>query len=268
MAGYVGTKDVELLTEIGEDVPRYILCDPTRLRQVLMNLVSNAIKFTDTGSVTIKLDAVKLNAEDIPGEAKHDYEITFRVIDTGIGISEEAQASLFEPFKQVDSSIARRYGGSGLGLAITMRLIEIMGSAINLESATGEGSQFYFSLLVDEGYGDEYADSLAEDQIGSGDVSGLHVLVVEDNEINRKVLQNLLEKDQHRVSAAQSGEQALEILNRDDEYFDIVFIDINLDGMSGLGRCAGIARDGRPVFKLCSHGGDYGQFATGRYCGD
>ena len=234
MAGYVGTKDVELLTEIGEDVPRYILCDPTRLRQVLMNLVSNAIKFTDTGSVTIKLDAVKLNAEDIPGEAKHDYEITFRVIDTGIGISEEAQASLFEPFKQVDSSIARRYGGSGLGLAITMRLIEIMGSAINLESATGEGSQFYFSLLVDEGYGDEYADSLAEDQIGSGDVSGLHVLVVEDNEINRKVLQNLLEKDQHRVSAAQSGEQALEILNRDDEYFDIVFIDINLDGMSGL----------------------------------
>lgn len=238
MSGYIGDKDVALKSDIGPNVPRYVLGDPTRLRQVLLNLVSNAIKFTESGSVILQLRAQKLDT--LPAGIKGDYEIAFSVIDTGAGISEDAQVNLFKPFQQADSSIARQYGGSGLGLAISMRLVEIMGSAIHLDSTLGKGSRFSFSLLVEEGYGDDgdIIPLAADEPVRLA--KPLRVLVVEDNEVNRRVLQSMLEKDQHTVLLAASGEAGLQVL--EEETVDIVFMDINMPGISGLEMAAAIRK--------------------------
>jgi signal transduction histidine kinase/DNA-binding response OmpR family regulator len=230
MKGYVTDKDVKLIADIAPDVPQYVLGDPTRLRQVLLNLVSNAIKFTDDGSVTIRLESVKL--VDKPDSILADYEVTFSIDDTGVGIPEAAQASLFEPFKQADSSVARKYGGSGLGLAISMKLVEIMGSAIRLHSTLGEGSTFYFTLLMEEGYGEESETAQAVVTKRVRPQNALNILIVEDNETNRKVLRTMLEKDGHMILQAGTGEKALELLPSSKA--DVVLLDVNLPGMSGL----------------------------------
>lgn len=232
MTGYVSGKDVELRCDIGPHVPNFIIGDPTRIRQVLLNLVSNAIKFTEQGHVTVRVEAQALI--DKPDTIKADYEITFAVEDTGAGISEEAQKTLFDPFQQADSSVARNYGGSGLGLAISMRLVEIMGSSIGLESQVGKGSCFSFTLLFEEGYDENSASAISaqDDAPQLSLAKPLTVLVVEDNEINRKVLQNLLEKDGHRTFMAESAEKALHMLP--DIHADIIFMDINLTGMNGM----------------------------------
>lgn len=231
MSGYVAEKDVELRCAIGPNVPRFIIGDPTRIRQVLLNLVSNAIKFTEKGHVTVHVNSQTLL--DKPDSIKADYEITFAVEDTGMGISEEAQKTLFDPFQQADSSVARNHGGSGLGLAISMRLIEIMGSSIILESELGKGSRFSFTLLLEEGYDENVkAENLYPEQQQIVQAKPLSILVVEDNEINRKVLQNLLQQDGHRTYMAESGEKALQMLPDIDVH--VVFMDINLTGMNGM----------------------------------
>lgn len=233
MQGYVTEKKkIKLLADISPKVPQYVLGDPTRLRQVLLNLVSNAIKFTDKGSVTIKLDASKISGET--GSDLPDHEITFSVVDTGVGITEEAQRTLFEPFKQADSSVARKYGGSGLGLAISMKLVEIMGSSIHLKSAVDEGSTFYFTIVMEEGYGgeSEFDEAAAAKSKAKRFKTPLTILVVEDNDINRRVLATMLEREGHAVIQAESGEKALEILPTITA--DVVLLDVNLSGMSGL----------------------------------
>ena len=241
MHGYVADKNITLSADIAPHVPHYVMGDPTRLRQVLLNLVSNAIKFTEEGGVTIKLEATPPSDTSANPHAAHD--ITFSVIDTGIGISEEAQVTLFDPFQQADSSVTRKYGGSGLGLTISMRLIKEMGSIINIESATGEGSRFYFTLLMEEGYGEELEgvktmqntlpkttplplrEPLATDK-------PLTILIIEDNETNRKVLGTMMEKEGHIIALAESGEEGLALIMQQD--FDVVLMDVNLPGMSGL----------------------------------
>jgi signal transduction histidine kinase/DNA-binding NarL/FixJ family response regulator len=231
MSGHAVDKNVTLTYDIPENFPAFVKGDPARLRQVLLNLVNNAIKFTENGQVTIHLRATQLQSK--PAAIKGDYEVYFAVEDTGIGISPQAQEKLFSPFEQADASITRKYGGTGLGLAISQRLIAAMGSSIHLISDIGKGSTFFFTLLMEEGNADLAEDHTQYKQPTQNKTGRMRVLVIEDNAINRKILEKFLEKEGHEVTAADSGEMALKICA--EEGFDIVFTDINLSGgMSGL----------------------------------
>jgi PAS domain S-box-containing protein len=192
--------------------------DPGRLRQILLNLIGNAIKFTENGGVKVKLD--------VPEEQSGKAVIRFSVIDTGVGIPDTALHRIFEPFTQADSTISRRFGGTGLGLAIAKRLVEGLGGVISATSRPGEGSVFYFMLPFEKGNPGTQAVS----KEGAYPLH-LSVLVVDDVEINRLVAGGLLGLDGHRVSFAASGEEALEKLAQDS--FDVVLLDLLMPGMDG-----------------------------------
>ena len=231
MSGHAAGKDIYLTCDIDESCPNYVLGDPTRLRQVLLNLVNNAIKFTEEGGVTIDLRARKVDekAQGIRG----DYEIYCSIKDTGIGISADAQEALFDPFSQADSSISRQYGGTGLGLTICKKLIEAMGSTINITSVEGEGSTFHFTLLMEEGSADiaESSEGQGQEQV-KGTLPTKRILIVEDNEMNRKVLQGLLDRLGQITTMAENGAQAIAACKN--ESFDLVFMDIQLPDMTGV----------------------------------
>ncbi|MGB4057297.1 MAG: ATP-binding protein [Alphaproteobacteria bacterium] len=230
MSGHAADKRVSLTADIPQNFPALLMGDPTRLRQILLNLINNAIKFTENGKVTLRLRATRLDSKQTGVHG--DYEVYFGVEDTGIGISEEAQHKLFNPFEQADASVSRKYGGTGLGLAICQRLVTAMGSSIRVTSELGSGSTFFFSLLMNKG-----ESSLNENEkITYGKTTPktppMRILAVEDNEINRKVLQGILEKEGHSVALADSGEMALDLFSRG--AFDVILMDINLSGMNGL----------------------------------
>lgn len=233
MSGHAADKGIILRADIPDHFPRVMIGDPTRLRQVFLNLANNAIKFTDQGGVTIRLRAAPV--EDPALALKKDYEIYCAVEDTGIGISKKAQKTLFNPFEQTDKSVTRKYGGTGLGLAICKRIIEAMGSHLRVSSEPGQGSTFFFTLLVKEGRSDAAEEAAVKPRTisnGAAPQVVLNVLVVEDNEINRKVLDNFIKKEGHKVTLAESAEEALDLCYR--QSFDAVFTDINLTGMNGL----------------------------------
>lgn len=231
MNGHAAQRGIYLQTDIDPDAPRYLKGDPTRIRQVLLNLVGNAIKFTPRGGVTIRLHAG--NPALVPQDKPDYLPVICSVEDTGIGISEEAQKNLFSPFSQADSSIARKFGGTGLGLAICKRLIQAMGSSIELHSVEGQGTTFTFTLVLPPG--DQQA---AQDQGRGGEAlhqnlaAPMSILVVDDNAINRKVMEGLLVRDGHNVTSAASGQEALKILRV--KHFDIVFLDIEMPDMDGV----------------------------------
>src|SRR5690606_13582355 len=137
--------------EIDETIPRFLMGDPTRLRQVLLNLINNSVKFTEIGYVKLSLKNVTSSTAQIKG--KPSAEIRFAVEDTGIGISKEAQRTLFDPFRQADETISRKFGGSGLGLAICKSIIETMGDTLSVKSEEMKGSTFYFTLRLEEAEG-------------------------------------------------------------------------------------------------------------------
>jgi CheY-like chemotaxis protein len=207
--------------QIAPGVPRYVLGDPAKLRQVLLNLVGNAIKFTDKGRVRVEVD----------GTAEGDPSIVrFQVSDTGIGISEEIQSRLFQSFSQADSSISRRYGGSGLGLAICRRLVELHHGEIGCDSHPGIGSHFWFTLAYRSGQ-----SPLPKDQPVAADTAKLrplHILLAEDNAVNRVVATALLEKWGHRVTAVEDGRQAVDAAAI--AVFDLVLMDLQMPEMGGL----------------------------------
>lgn len=228
MSGHAAQKGIALKTEIAKDIPHFVSGDPTRLRQVLLNLVNNGMKFTEYGHVLIK---VSLGEQHI--SPSQTYPILFQVIDTGIGISQKAQEKLFTPFTQADSSTARKYGGTGLGLAISNRLIEAMNSKILVESEEGKGTTFFFTLNMTSN-----SDKISEDsktQQNTAKTLGtrpLKILVTEDNEMNRKVLHGLLSRDGHAVLLAANGMEALKIALHDRP--DLILMDIEMDGMNGI----------------------------------
>lgn len=236
MNGHATTKGITLTIELDASVPQYVVGDVTRLRQVLLNLIGNAIKFTKQGGVTVKLSA-SLNEQLGVGRS---YQVYFAITDTGIGISSEQQKNIFNPFAQADKTIARKFGGSGLGLAISKRLIEAMGSQINIKSRENEGTTFFFSLNMKEGdksVADEgTARASAKPSTGAPGnrqhARKLRVLVVEDNTITQRVLKTMIEQDRHTVLACASAEDALPYLNMG-ERFDVIFSDIQMNGMSG-----------------------------------
>ena len=214
-------KGLELIVDIAEEVPVRLAGDPQRLRQILLNLSSNAVKFTDHGSVAIRVSA----------EAGR---VQWSVEDTGIGVTADAQARLFAPFIQADSSTSRRFGGTGLGLAISRRLAELMGGTITLRSRSGQGSHFTLDvpLQIPE------AGAAHQDHSGTHHLqafAGLRVLVVEDDAVNRLVAKRLLVALGCITELAEDGEEALERFNLRLQGLplDVVFMDVQMPGMDG-----------------------------------
>ena len=187
-------KGLELLTDITPDVPDTIIGDPGRLRQVLANLVGNAIKFTPHGHVVLAADARPMGAGRVT--------LHFEVIDTGIGIAPEKQALIFEPFRQADGSTTRRFGGTGLGLTISQRIVTLMNGRMWVESLPGHGSTFHFTA--------EAAIGESLPQAITVDIAGMPVLVVDDNVVNRRVLERTLRRWRMKPTVVESGAQALE----------------------------------------------------------
>jgi len=217
-------KPLDLNCHIAPDVPRILVGDPGRLRQVVINLVGNAVKFTERGEVTLRVEE-----ESREGEA---VCLHFSISDTGIGISRDKQASIFEAFTQADGSTARRYGGTGLGLTISRRLVELMGGRIWLESETGSGSTFHF--LARFGVGKSTPGLELARQT---DLSGIPVLVVDDNATNRRILGEMLRQWQMAPVVAQSARIALDELETAataGKPFRLVLTDAAMPDMDGL----------------------------------
>ena len=220
-------KNLEFASIVHHEVPSLLRGDPGRLRQILINLVNNAIKFTDSGEVTLKAILEKEDAQRAV--------IRFRVSDTGIGISEEGMGRLFKSFSQVDGSTSRNYGGTGLGLAISKQLTELMGGRIGVDSKEGQGSTFWFTVALEKQPEDH------ETLMIPADIRKKRILFVDDNAINRQVYREQLKSWGCRYGEASSGPQAMNELRRARETgdpFEIAIIDMQMPEMNGeeLGR--------------------------------
>ena len=214
-------KGLELVFNAARNVPRQLTGDPNRLRQVLLNLVGNAIKFTERGEVVVRVSLLK--------RSRRQAELRFSVRDSGIGISREMLDQLFQAFTQADSSTSRRYGGSGLGLVISKRLVNMMGGEINVESQPGLGSVFSFTVRLGRQAGEKSAGpDLAPD------LRGLRVLVVDDSLEALKSMKSILTSLTFKVRTASSAEAGLKLVSR--SHFDLLIIDQNLDGPQILQR--------------------------------
>ncbi len=225
MSGHAAQKGIALNTHIDEDVPVAVIGDPTRLRQILLNLVNNAIKFTDEGNVMVKVSRHESNP----------FLLSFSVIDTGIGISKEAQMKLFTPFAQAESSTSRKYGGTGLGLSISQKLIEAMGGVISVKSDKGKGTTISFSVKLQPDNNALDADT-AHGMTGSvpqaRETPHMNILVVEDNDMNRKVIKGLLANEGHTLIMAANGLEAIDACRNQSP--DLIFMDIKMEGLSGI----------------------------------
>ncbi|MGK7371335.1 MAG: ATP-binding protein, partial [Candidatus Halalkalibacterium sp. M3_1C_030] len=216
-------KGIELKLQIEDDVPEVLLGDSARLTQILNNLVSNAVKFTDEGEVKI---GVKKN-----GQKDNEVSLQFYVEDTGVGISKDKQEKIFESFTQERTDTSRIFGGTGLGLTISKKLVDLQGGSIRVESTKGEGSTFYVDL--DYELGDEsQVDKLQSDKgLNSKSLEGIKVLLVEDNLINQKVMTRFLEKWQMEITVANNGDEALKKVSS--EHFHIILMDLQMPMMDG-----------------------------------
>ena len=243
-------KNLELTYSIADGVPHTVAGDPVRLRQILVNLVSNAIKFTEEGEVVVEVEGRSLRAEQV--------EVRFAVRDTGIGIPAAKQQAVFETFVQADASTTRHYGGTGLGLAISSRLVDMMGGRIWLESREGRGSTFYFTALLgvpEEPAGEE--SPVDKDASQERKWRSLRILLAEDKKFNQQVAVGLLEQRNHEVAVANNGREVLETLER--ESFDLVLMDLQMPVMDGFEATAAIRQRERgtgahlPIVALTAH---------------
>ncbi len=244
MTGLAQEKNIVLSMEKQDNVPEAFLGDPLRLGQVLINLLGNAIKFTDQGEVCL---SVRVDGEEEDGRQR----IYFAVSDTGIGIPAKHQHTLFNSFQQADSSISRRYGGSGLGLAISRQLVHLMGGEIGFKSTEGAGSTFFFTIAVRPCDPAKVRQGYAGDSVQVEPDESLAILLVEDNEANQELGTILLESAGHRVQVAENGLMALEKLA--EERFDVVLMDVQMPEMDGIAatRIIRALEEGRrPVTKV------------------
>jgi len=229
----VSEKGLKLETRIGPEVPDLLLGDPGRLRQILMNLVGNAVKFTDKGEIVVKV---------IAGQIRAGYAfLQFSVSDTGIGIPKDQQSSIFKPFIQGDGSTTRKYGGTGLGLAICQHLVKLVGGQIWVEGDADSGSIFTFTAEFELSRIAPVERAAAARPVnGSGHHAKLRVLMAEDNAVNRMLVTRLLEKRGYSVVTVTDGHEALAALDR--ELFDVVLMDVHMPLMGGFETTAAIRK--------------------------
>ena len=243
-------KGLAFRCQIAPEVPDFLLGDPLRLQQVLMNLVGNAIKYTHAGSVELRVGCR-------PAAAPGVVELRLDVLDTGIGIPADKLDSIFEKFTQADGSITREYGGTGLGLAISKSLVEMHGGRLWVDSEVGLGSAFHVSLPLQlaPAPAPEAEGPAAKPPADAASSSPGHILIVEDNPTNQKVVVGLLGKRGYRTSVANDGRQALEALER--TAFDLILMDVQMPVLDGLEATRLIRRDARwkalPVVGLTAH---------------
>lgn len=221
-------KGLALNVQIDPGVPLHVNGDNSRLQQIVINLVSNAIKFTPIGSVLLHLSLV---AED-------ERQITLQILvqDSGIGIAADSLEKIFEPFTQADSSTTRRFGGTGLGLSISRHLVELMGGILQVKSIVGEGSTFWFTVTLDKYQAEDVIDAALdndEEMILSmlPDSKNIHILLVDDERYNQIGIELFLKAKKYQVSLANNGCEALELLEKND--FDVVLMDCMMPVMSG-----------------------------------
>jgi len=252
------SKQIDLELDYQEGVPALVVSDSKRIRQVLANLIGNAIKFTDKGYVKVKVKCIERTAE----EAK----LCITVVDTGLGISEDKLDFIFEKFSQIDSIYQRKYQGTGLGLAITKELLEKMGGEISVHSQLGKGSEFSITLpvllqmpsLEKSSRSNHFSQSMKKSPQYAEKLSyNLNILLVEDHFINQKIAKILLEEMGCKVEIIDSGYQALEHLQQHQDY-DIIFMDIGLPDMSGFEVVAAIRqkqilRRNIPIIAMTAH---------------
>jgi two-component system sensor histidine kinase/response regulator len=218
------SKGLELVHLVYRNIPNRVVGDADRLRQVLTNLVGNAVKFTHQGEIVVRAKSQKQTVDSI--------ELRFEVSDSGIGMSQEVCSKVFEPFTQAESQMTRRYGGTGLGLPISQRLVEMMGGKIWVESQPDQGSTFYFTVALSL----ETQPPLEEAKAGL-DLFGLRVLIIDDNETNRQILVEQLQSWDFAPKAVPSGEEGLQLLRLAQERgirFDLVLLDMQMPDMDGL----------------------------------
>jgi len=243
-------KKLKLILDIEDDLPRYVKGDPKRLRQILINLVSNAIKYTKEGSITLRARCLQKNSKD--------GTFSFTVDDTGIGIPKEKLDTIFQRFQQVDSVYRRKHEGVGLGLAIVKELLERMGGSIAVNSKEGEGSQFTCLLPLNL----KTLDHVLQEPSPSYDSTAhqfeqfpSHILLVEDNAINQKIAAALLEQLGCKVDVVDNGEAAIKKFK---EGYDLVFLDIGLPDLDGFAACqkmreAEVDEEHIPIIALTAH---------------
>ena len=212
---------LDLDVAVAESVPQMVRGDPTRVRQMLLNLVGNALKFTPEGGVSVGVTGAPAGQRRV--------RVRVEVRDTGIGIPAERQAALFEPFSQAETSTTRNYGGTGLGLAICKRLVQAMGGTIGLDSAPGAGSVFWFELPFEVG---DALPSAMPMVVNGAEVAPLRVLVVDDVWVNRELLGAMLGEHGHEVLFAEDGLDAVRVVG--DERLDVVLMDVRMPVLDGV----------------------------------
>ena len=216
-------KGLEMATLVDHDVPDYLRGDPGRLRQILVNLIGNAIKFTETGDISVRASLVS--------EDEKTVTIRFSVKDTGIGIPKDRQDAIFERFKQADGSTTRRYGGTGLGLAISAQLVRMMGGTIEVESEVGKGSTFTFTAKFEK-----QTDVDKKPQIIPVELKNVRILGVDDNETNRKVIKIMVEGFGCRIDTVDNGHAAIEAIRqsyKENDPYQLVLLDMQMPDMDG-----------------------------------
>ena len=236
-------KGLKLKALIDEDIPEVVVGDPTRLTQILINLVSNAIKFTEKGSVTL---TAEVNQKDDESASLH-----IGVKDTGIGIPPEKIEKIFESFSQADAHTTRKYGGTGLGLAITKRLLELFGTKIQVESTAGQGAHFYFDITLKINPNSKYRSTRMEPSTVSFEsLQGYKVLLVEDNQMNVLVAKRFLDKWQLPFDHAENGSVAVEMALQ--QNYDLILMDLQMPVMDGYEASQKIIEAGKqtPIIAL------------------
>jgi signal transduction histidine kinase/ActR/RegA family two-component response regulator len=215
-------KKVELITEMGENLPNFLNGDSAKLTQILNNLVSNALKFTQEGSIKIMTRRIAEKGDEI--------KVEFKVVDTGIGISKERLDSIFESFVQANKTTKRLYGGTGLGLSISKKLVELQGGSIKVESEEGKGSEFKVELTF--GKAEVQEEAKPTNVFASNDsILDLKVLVAEDNLVNQKVMKSFLKRWEVDCVIVNSGLEVLEVLK--ETHFDLILMDLEMPDMDG-----------------------------------
>jgi two-component system sensor histidine kinase/response regulator len=253
LAGQAHKKGIELALFIDSAVPRALRGDPGRLRQVLTNLIGNAIKFTPEGEVVLSVTAEAVTSDEA--------RIRLEVCDTGIGISAEVQRRLFQPFSQADGSTSRKYGGTGLGLAISMQLVEAMGGKIVVESEVGKGSAFHFTAKFGR------AEICGDDPPKRENLNGLRALIVDDNATNRLILRHQLSAWGGHSDAVENGVQALAALRAQVSIqpYDVAILDLQMPDMDGVTLASEIRKDStisRTRLLMMSSAGERTDFAN------